>query len=80
MCFCVSQTKLFPVAAGWRFHCALKFVKKKAKQREAVLYLLCKTVVSEKVLCVFILFLPCISLERINLKLLTNKYSFISSC
>jgi len=35
LCFCVSQTKLFPVAAVWRFHGALKFAGKKSETKRS---------------------------------------------
>ena len=58
-------------------HCVLKFAKN--ERSEAVLCLLFKTVFFEKVLCVFRFVTSLLSLERITLKLLTDKYSFISS-
>ena len=66
-------------------HCALKFAKKTNEVKQCFVYL-AKRYFSkrcfaffEKVLCVFRFVISILSLERITLKLLTNKYSFILS-
>ena len=61
-------------------HCVLnrtKVCEKRMKRSSALSTL--QTVFFEKVLCVFRFVTSILSLERITLKLLTNKYSFISS-
>ena len=72
MRFCVFQTKLFSVTAGWRFRCPLKFAKKSEMNQTSALSTLQNGSFRKGTLR--FRFVASILLERISLKLLTNKY------
>ena len=72
--FCFSNESKFPVTAGWRFHCALKFAKKSEMKRSSALSTLQSGSFRKGALC--FRFVASILLERINLKLLTTEQIF----
>ena len=54
---CFSNETIFPVTAGWRFSCAVKFAKKSEMKRSSALSTL-QNGSFRKVLWVFVLSLP----------------------